>query len=207
MALAAAMYVRPNWLLFIREQLEPLGFMGVALYLILQTLWSLTTVPSIPLLIVAGLVFGPWLGSTLALVGIVTGSALTFLIGRHFLTRHINRWRKRYPQLDRSIHFAERHDVTVLLVARTGPVFPLNLLNYALGATEVSFRRYLVVSFFASLPAAIIYAGLGEALHRHIAQGQVSVGALLLLGAALILLGLVIWAIRRRYATRLPSSL
>lgn len=201
------MYLRPNWLLFIRAQLEPLGLMGVALYLILQTLWSLTTVPSIPLLVVAGLVFGPWLGSSLALVGIMTGSALTFLIGRHFLTHHVNRWRERYPQLDRSIQFAERHDVTVLLVARTGPVFPLNLLNYALGATGVSFRRYLAVSFFASLPAAIIYAGLGEAVHRHVAQGEVSARVLLLLGAALVLVGLVAWAIRRRYATRFPSSL
>jgi len=199
-ALAFFGYLRPDWVLFVRNKIEPLGLSGIWLYLLVQTVWSLTTVPSIPLLVLAGLIYGPWLGSVLAVTGIFLGSALTFLIGRHLLTRHIARWRQRYPQLNRGIGFAERHDVSTLLVARTGPVFPLNLLNYALGATQVSFKRYLFVSFLASLPAAFIYAGLGEVLHQQVTHGELSTQTVLLIGIAIVLLSALGWMIRQRYA-------
>ena len=221
MALATTAYVRTDWLVIARRVVGEMGVGGILLYLLVQTLWSLTTIPSIPWLVVSGVIYGPWLGSVLAVVGIMLGSAATFLIGRYLLSAQVARWRKRYPALDRGLRFAERHEVITLLIARTGPVFPLNLLNYALGATHISLLRYLWVSLLAAIPAAVLYAGLGEALHGHLVQAELSHSTLWLLGAGALSLIALGWAVKHHYHrvghysgdqrqpkshTRLPSS-
>src|SRR5690606_36880295 len=94
MALATTAYVRTDWLVIARRVVGEMGVGGILLYLLVQTLWSLTTIPSIPWLVVSGVIYGPWLGSVLAVVGIMLGSAATFLIGRYLLSAQVARWRK-----------------------------------------------------------------------------------------------------------------
>lgn len=209
LAFAVVGYLNPDLVLQTRQTFERLGAWGMLLYVVVQTLWVLSTVPSIPLFVLAGLVFGPWLGALLALVGTTVGSLLTFLIGRHALAQHVDGWRRRSPQFDRALRYAERHEVAALLIARSAPVFPLNLLNYALGALRVSFVKYGVVSTLVSIPACLVYPALGEVLGAGALQVGPSPGwawllAVMIPGAAAAV-GLA-WLARRRYAEFLAGK-
>ena len=48
----------------------------------------------------------------------------------------------------------------IVLLLRLSPVFPFNLLNYALGLTQVRFWDYVIASF-GMLPGTVLYVYAG----------------------------------------------
>jgi rhodanese-related sulfurtransferase len=55
---------------------------------------------------------------------------------------------------------------------RLVPLFPFNLLNYALGLTRIPFVQYLVSTYLFMLPGALAYTYLGYAGREAVAGGQ-----------------------------------
>ena len=47
---------------------------------------------------------------------------------------------------------------------RLSPIFPFNLLNYALGLTRVRLWQYVLASWIGMLPGTVMYVYLGSAL-------------------------------------------
>jgi hypothetical protein len=52
------------------------------------------------------------------------------------------------------------------------PVFPFNLLNYALGLTRIPFVAYLLATWIFMLPGAIAYTWLGHAGREALSGGE-----------------------------------
>jgi uncharacterized membrane protein YdjX (TVP38/TMEM64 family) len=50
----------------------------------------------------------------------------------------------------------------VVLLLRLSPLFPFNLLNYALGLTRVRPRDYMLASLLGMLPGTVLYVYLGS---------------------------------------------
>ncbi len=50
-----------------------------------------------------------------------------------------------------------------MLLLRLSPLFPFNLLNYALGITSIGFVEYVVASWAGMLPGTFAYVFLGGA--------------------------------------------
>ena len=61
--------------------------------------------------------------------------------------------------LDRAV---TRQSFRLVLLLRLSPVFPYNVLNYALGLTDVSIGRYVAASFLGMLPGTWLYVYLGS---------------------------------------------
>ena len=61
---------------------------------------------------------------------------------------------------------------------RLVPVFPFNLLNYALGLTRLSVRTFAVTSFVTMVPGALAYAYLGSTSNFTTLESNKSVGLL-----------------------------
>ena len=55
---------------------------------------------------------------------------------------------------------------------RLVPLFPFNLLNYALGLTRIRFLHYLLATYICMLPGAIAYTYLGYAGREAIGGGE-----------------------------------
>ena len=84
-----------------------------------------------------------------------------------------------------------------MLVARSSPLLPYNILNYALGLTRIGFVPYVLATAVGLVPVIAGYVLIGDAGRRAL-QGQAEVAARLL--TALTLLNLTIavpWLIRR----------
>lgn len=58
------------------------------------------------------------------------------------------------------------HGFKIVLLLRLSPVFPFNLLNYALGLTRVQVRDYVLASFIGMLPGTALYVYLGSLVTR-----------------------------------------
>ena len=50
----------------------------------------------------------------------------------------------------------------IVFLLRLSPIFPYNLLNYALGLTRVKFGSYVLASWIGMLPGTLMYVYLGS---------------------------------------------
>lgn len=158
--------------------------------------------PGITFAVLAGILFGPWLGTFVCLVATTLGAILAFLAGRFFLRDSIkplvmkNRWMKKVLFDD-----AGRSDVVVLMITRLVPVFPYNLQNFAYGITDIGLMAYSVYTFLFMLPGVALFT-IGSA--GFTAEGN----RWMYFAAAAVLLVVVFglgWLIRKKYLAE-PSS-
>lgn len=64
---------------------------------------------------------------------------------------------------------------TWVAFTRLVPLFPCNLLNYALGLTRIPLLQYALMSFIFMLPGALAYTYLGYAGREAVAAERVLV--------------------------------
>ena len=119
-------------------------------------------IPGLVLTLAAGAIFG-WVGVAYVFVGAGLGATAAFLIARYVARSAIERKLARYPRfaaIDRAIAREGRKIVTLL---RLSPAFPFNLLNYALGLTQVRLSDYLV-AMVGIVPGTLLYVYAGKVL-------------------------------------------
>jgi uncharacterized membrane protein YdjX (TVP38/TMEM64 family) len=118
-------------------------------------------VPGSLLTLAAGAVFGLVKGVLYVFIAAVLGSAAAFLVSRHLARTLIEQrlaGNARFAAIDRAVSAQGRKIVFLL---RLSPVFPFNLLNYALGLTNVHFIDYLIASV-GMLPGTLLYVYYGK---------------------------------------------
>ena len=131
-------------------------------FILAYILAAVFMVPGSILTLAAGVLFGVALGVALVSLAATLGACCAFLVGR-FLTRDWVESRleamPRFRALDRAV---ARRGWLIVLLARLSVVIPYNLLNYALGLTNVSFGAYLFGTLVGMLPAIFLYVYLGS---------------------------------------------
>lgn len=140
---------------------------------------ALLFVPGSVLTLGAGFVFGVGVGTVAVSIGSTLGAAAAFLLGRTFARRAIEAkvaGNPRFQALDQAV---KREGFKIVLLMRLSPVFPFNLLNYAFGLTQVSFRDYVLASWIGMLPGTMMYVYLGSAAQSlaALSTGQTAGGA------------------------------
>lgn len=142
----------------------PLLFMGV---------YALVTVLFLPgsvITLAGGVLFGPVWGTVYNLTGATIGAALAFLIARYLTAGWVaQRTGGRMKQL---VDGVEQEGWRFVAFVRLVPLFPFNLLNYALGLTRIRFWHYVLASYLFMLPGAIAYTWLGYAGREALAGGE-----------------------------------
>ena len=141
---------------------EGYGGAGPVVYLLLYTFAPMLFVPSFPISMAAGLLFGPLWGTVFASMGSTLGALLPFIVARHFARPYVERHlRGRMKDLDQKI---DDHGWIYVAITRLIPLFPFELLNYGFGLTKVRFVTYIVVSWIGMLPATIAYVFFGSSI-------------------------------------------
>ena len=179
--------------------MERLGVWAPLVFVALYLLAPALLLPSGPITLAAGALFGPVLGTIYSLVGSTGGATLAFILARYVAGDWVERKTKgKLAQLKNGV---ENEGWRFVAFVRLVPLFPFNLLNYALGLTKIPLRTYVMTSFICMLPAAAGYAYLGYAgreailgAENWVAKGLIAVGLL----AVLILLPIIIRHWRRK---------
>ncbi|MFL0725258.1 MAG: TVP38/TMEM64 family protein [Prochlorococcus sp.] len=142
------------WLPLLRSSL------GVILFVPLYAIWVTLLLPGVWASMLAGALYGPWLGSLLVFVGACLGAEAAFLLGRYWLRDWARRRLAAVPKLQAVEQAVSREGLKLVLLTRLSPVFPFSLLNLAYGLSEVSLRDYSI-GLIGILPGTILFCGLG----------------------------------------------
>ena len=92
------------------------------------------------------------------------GATTAFLVGRTLLRGWIEKRITAYPRFQAIDRAVGREGFKIVFLLRLSPVFPFNLLNYALGLTNVRLWQYVLASWIGMLPGTLMYVYLGSAL-------------------------------------------
>ena len=114
--------------------------------------------------------FGPVFGTLYNLTGATLGAALAFLISRYLASDWVSA--KAGGKVKQLINGVEGEGWRFVAFVRLVPLFPFNLLNYALGLTRIRFSHYLLATYLFMLPGAIAYTWLGYAGREAISGGE-----------------------------------
>jgi uncharacterized membrane protein YdjX (TVP38/TMEM64 family) len=139
------------------------GAAGALLFVLGYIAASVAFVPGSLLTMAAGAIFGLAKGTALVFVAATLGASAAFLASRYLARPLVERLlvgNERFAAIDRAVGQEGRKIVFLL---RLSPLFPFNLLNYALGLTKVRFRDYVLASA-GILPATLLYVYYGKVL-------------------------------------------
>lgn len=143
----------------IRTTVGASGAWGPVLFLLVYAVLTLLLVPGSPLTIAAGVLFGPFVGTFLVVIGATTGATGAFLWGRHLGRAAVARLTgERFAKVD---HWLEDRGLLAVLYLRLVPLVPFNLLNPTAGVTGVRLRDFVLGTAVGIVPGTFAYAALG----------------------------------------------
>ena len=171
--------------------------LAILLYMVLTVVGCVVlALPGVTFAILAGLLFGPVIGTICCSLATTIGAVLAFIAGRFFLKDSIgpvvakNRILKKWLFDDTGCN-----ELFVLMVTRLVPVFPFNLQNFAYGITDICFSTYAFGSLIFMLPGTAMYtvgtAGLADKENR-----LLYIGIAVVLAVVVTIIGMIL---KKRY--------
>ena len=145
------------------QSVESLGFWGPVVFILGYAAATVAFIPGSLLTLAAGAIFGLAKGTVFVFVGATLGSTLAFLVARYLARGFVGRRLGRYPRFTTIDKAVAEQGLKVVFLLRLSPIFPYNLLNYALGLTRVKLKDY-VMAAVGMIPGTFLYVYYGKAL-------------------------------------------
>jgi pyruvate/2-oxoglutarate dehydrogenase complex dihydrolipoamide dehydrogenase (E3) component/uncharacterized membrane protein YdjX (TVP38/TMEM64 family) len=159
------------------ENLGPTGpIVVVGIYIVATVLFM----PGSVITLGAAFIFGLLHSVIIVSIGSTLGACLAFLvgrtIGREWVAEKV-RGSAKFSAIDDAVG---QEGFKIVFLLRLSPIFPFNLLNYALGLTNVSFWKYALASWLGMIPGTVMYCYIGSAARSltQVAAGEVVAGGM-----------------------------
>lgn len=169
----------------LEAQIGNLGALAPLAFMVIYALATVLFVPGMVFSLIGGALFGPFWGTLYNLLGASLGATLAFLAARYIASDWVAR--KSAGRLKQVITGVEAEGWRFVALTRLVPLFPFNLLNYALGLTRIRLAHYVLATLICMAPGAAAYTWLGYA-GREAAAGSRSALNYGLAGLALLAL-------------------
>lgn len=166
--------------------IDDAGVIAPIVFMLIYSLAAVFFLPGSVLTLAGGALFGPVLGTFYNLTGASLGAALSFLISRYLSSDFVEK--KTGGKVKQLINGVEKEGWRFVAFVRLVPLFPFNVLNYALGLTKIPFLHYLLATYIFMLPGAFAYTYLGYVGREAAGGGDGLIGKILI---ALALLAVV----------------
>lgn len=170
-AIAAGIYYRDSFDVNLIEQwLQQAGWWAPVIFILIYVVATVFFLPGSVFTLAGGVIFGPILGVICNLTGATIGAALSFLIARYLAADVVSK--RSAGKLKQLINGVEAEGWRFVAFVRLVPLFPFNLLNYALGLTKIRFSEYVAATAVFMIPGAIAYTYIGYAGREAISGGD-----------------------------------
>ncbi len=198
-AIAAALfYLRDLKPSALEARLESLGSWAPLVFVTAYALATVLFLPGSVFALAGGALFGPVLGTVYNLGAATVGATVAFLVARHLASEWVEK--KSGRKLKQLMDGVEDEGWRFVAFVRLVPLFPFNLLNYALGLTRIKSLPYVLATAICMVPGAIAYTYLGYAGREAVAgSGDAIQKGLLALGllAAVVFLPRLVKRLRK----------
>ena len=135
--------------------------LGMVVFLLLYIVFGIIALPASFHKYLAGVIYGFGPGIIIAWIGSMIGAIAPFFLGKKWMNPYARRSLEKYPTLKNLEHEMAKHGVKVVALTRASLVIPYGVLNYAYGATKLSFRDFIIGNLVMIIPA-IMYAWWGS---------------------------------------------
>ncbi|WP_234300991.1 TVP38/TMEM64 family protein [Sphaerospermopsis aphanizomenoides] len=143
------------------QWIDSLGSIGAIAFIAIYIIATVVFLPGSILTLGSGVIFGVGWGSLYVFIGATLGATAAFLVGRYLARSWVAEkiaGNKKFAAIDKAVGKA---GLKIVLLTRLSPIFPFNLLNYALGITGVSLQDYFIGSV-GMIPGTIMYVYIGS---------------------------------------------
>ena len=145
--------------------LSPLIF--ILIYIIL----AVSFIPTLPLNLAAGFLWGTFFGTILTLTGAGLGAIVSFYLSRFFFKDQISKFFKGkiWNYVDLSL---SKKQWQVVAFTRLNPIFPFGPTSWFFGITKVTVKNYFWPTIICIIPAASAFSAIGSSLESFILTGN-----------------------------------
>ena len=176
----------------VKQFLEPYRDIG---YLILLGAFLfqlfLFFIPSVLVMSLCIVMYGPWLGGALCLVGVFLASVFAYVLGNALGTYTIDKIIG-HSSREKMEAFLEKYGFWTVAVFRLSPFLSNDAVSFVGGLVSMSFWRFIGATMLGITPLTIILAWMGEDTER------VKIGFIILGVVSLLALGLYIFLDKRK---------
>lgn len=153
----------------IQNYISGAGIWGPIVYILAMVIAIvIAPIPSSPLAIFAGNVFGVWFGMLLTMIGATLGATIAFYIARFFGRPIVVKFVSK-EKLEKVEHyFSERNLVFAIFLLRLVPLPFFDAVSYAAGLTHVSFRGFALSTVFGLVPLVFLFSYTGDVFTENI---------------------------------------
>lgn len=145
------------------ERIIPkLGILGPLLSILLMGILSATPIPTDPIVILNGAIFGPWIGVLVSWMGNNVAATIEYFLGRGL--GEMTDFEKTRKKLPFGLGRFPADSVWFLLFGRLVPQFGGKIVSLTGGFYHVPIKRYLWTAFMSNLFGSILLAVGGYSL-------------------------------------------
>lgn len=167
------------FLLYLQETARSRPVLAMATFAVVHFLVVISGVPGTNVAgLVAGFLFGWWVGTGLVLAVSVAGSVFTWLWAVKLARTHAGRM-QRWPLVGRIERLVTSDTFHYLLLVRIVPIFPTFAVNVALALLRISGPTFLVTTTLGLLANNAIYTGVGSSFTDILAVRDIGLVGLL----------------------------
>lgn len=186
----------------LRRRIVALGAAGPLVIVALMVLAILVSpIPSAPIAVAAGAVYGHSWGTLYVLLGAELGALAAFGLSRALGREVLQRWLGNH--LPVAWLGTQNVLMTLVFTSRLVPFISFDVVSYAAGLTAISYWRFALATLAGIVPASFLLAHFGSEM----AAGELATTMYTLLALGLVMLApVVVQALRRRRRQRRDSS-
>jgi uncharacterized membrane protein YdjX (TVP38/TMEM64 family) len=168
---------------WVRKEINDLGAFGpAALVLFMALAIVVSPIPSGPIGVAAGAIYGTLLGGVLTVVGAFLGACIAFLCARYLgfdaIRQSENRVLKALaaPRPQWSL-------MAIVFASRLIPFISFDAVSYAAGLTALTLPRFALATLLGVIPVSFVLTAIGAGLH----EAEMSKPLLALIGGITLL--------------------
>ncbi len=148
---------------FVREYLRSLGPWGYFMYVLIFLLSIPLPIPSTPVAIAGGYIYGMVFGTILSMIGTLLGASISFFLVRKYGEPLLEKMVSR-KHIKHFNHIFKRRGINGAIIAYAIPIFPSDSLDFILGLSDIRFHTFLFITLMGNIPRYLLTNALGDGL-------------------------------------------
>lgn len=165
--LSLLLYYSPQLIYFIEHPQDLISKFENSNPLILISLLALaifTPLPSTPIAILSGALYGPYLGTVYSTIGVTIGALIAFFLSRFFLGEVAEKYLKNNKIYQKIIAEKQENLFKLVLFSRMIPQLHFGIVSYSAGLTKIKTWKFTVATFIGSIPIVFLLSYFGYVL-------------------------------------------
>ncbi|WP_038014614.1 TVP38/TMEM64 family protein [Terasakiella pusilla] len=141
------------------QELRDLG--PIAIIILMTTAIVLAPLPSAPIALIAGALYGHLWGTIYILIGAELGAIIAFGLARYFGHEFLNKWIDT-EAISRRFLGSQNVIMGIVFISRLLPFVSFDIVSYAAGLSSISAWRFAIATLAGIIPASFLLAHFGE---------------------------------------------